>query len=99
MATIKRQELAKMSVEQLTAKKVDLQKELMKLNMQRTMGTTLENPGLVRATRKAIARIHTYLTQKNKKPVEKPAETKVTKKVTKKAVSQSKKPKEEKKTQ
>ncbi len=66
MAKINRKELAQLSVEQLKEKFIGLKKELMKLNMQRATGTPPENPGMIRATRKSIARIHTYITQKKK---------------------------------
>ena len=58
MATIKKQDLAQMNIEQLNAKSTELKKELMKLNMQRSTGTPPENPGMVRATKRAIARIN-----------------------------------------
>lgn len=90
MAVTKRKELAKMSVEQLNKQQVDLKKELMKLNMQKSSGTPPENPGLVKSTRKAIARIHTYLTQKNNQPKE---EKKVVKKLSSKTIKKEEKKK------
>ena len=91
MAVAKRKELAQMSLDQLDKQYTDLKKELMKLNMQKSSGTPPENPGLVRATRKAIARIHTYKTQKKKQSVE---EKKIVKKSNSKTIK-----KEEKKKQ
>ncbi|MBT3865992.1 50S ribosomal protein L29 [Candidatus Woesearchaeota archaeon] len=70
MALAKKKELAKMTIEQLDKQYTDLRKELMKLNMQKSSGTPPENPGLVKATRKAIARIHTFKTQKKNQPKE-----------------------------
>ena len=64
MAKVTNKELAGMSVDQLKEKYIELKKELMKLNMQRATGTPPENPGMIRASRKSIARINTYLTQK-----------------------------------
>lgn len=92
MTVMKSKELAKMTIEQLDKQYVDLRKELMKLNMQRSSGTPPENPGMVKATRKAIARIHTFKTQKMNQPKE------ATKKVVKKVTSKTTK-KEEKTTQ
>ncbi len=70
MTIAKRKELAQMTLDQLDKQYSDLRKELMKLNMQKSSGTPPENPGLVRATRKAIARINTYKAQKKKQPKE-----------------------------
>ncbi len=70
MVVTKAKELSKMTIEQLDKQYVDLRKELMKLNMQRSSGTPPENPGMVKVTRKAIARIHTYKTQKMKQAKE-----------------------------
>ena len=70
MALAKKKELAKMTIAQLDKQYTDLRKELMKLNMQKSSGTPPENPGLVKATIKAIARIHTFKTQKKNQPKE-----------------------------
>jgi len=80
MATIKKQDLAQMNIEQLNAKSTELKKELMKLNMQRSTGTPPENPGMVRATKRAIARINTYITQKEKTAKKESQSKKTTKK-------------------
>jgi ribosomal protein L29 len=72
MATIKKRELAKMNIDQLNTKNLELKKELMKLNMQRSTGTPPENPGLIRATKRTIARINTYITQKEKIKLKEP---------------------------
>ena len=66
MAIENKKEMARMSSEQLTQKYGELKKELMKLNMQRASGTPPENPGMIKSTRKAIARINTFMTQKRK---------------------------------
>jgi|TARA_Y100000310_G_scaffold206646_1_gene207068 ribosomal protein L29 len=91
MAIENKKEMARMSSEQLTQKYGELKKELMKLNMQRASGTPPENPGMIKATKKAIARINTFMTQrKNTKNKEKTTEKKEitveTKKVVKKVV-------------
>jgi ribosomal protein L29 len=85
MATVKKRELAQMTIDQLNIKNLELKKELMKLNMQRSTGTPPENPGLVRTTRRTIARINTYITQKQKQPKKVPeTKTSQSKKSTKK---------------
>ncbi len=91
MAKLSNKELSQMSVEQLKEKYIEIKKELMKLNMQRATGTPPENPGMIRASRRSIARINTYLTQKNiaktkeVKPVEKQQTKSETKQEEKKA--------------
>lgn len=87
MTLAKKKEIAKMTIDQLDKQYTDLRKELMKLNMQKSSGTPPENPGLVRATRKAIARIHTFRTQKKNKPKE------VVKKSSSKAIKKEEKKK------
>lgn len=64
MAVIKKSEFKQMDERQLTEKLGELNKEMMKLNAQRSSGTALENPGKIKAVKKTIARIHTALTQK-----------------------------------
>lgn len=65
MATLKKKELKALSDTALREKLQELQMELMKLSAQRAVGTTLENPGKVRAIRKLIARIYTFLHQRS----------------------------------
>ncbi len=82
-----------MNEQQLNGKLIELEKELLKLNGQRAMHTTLENPGKVKLIRKTKARIFTRLNEMklqavNKKPIEKQKETKK-----QEAKSQSSKPK------
>jgi ribosomal protein L29 len=86
---IKKKELAQLNIEQLGTKGSELKKELMKLNMQRASGTPPENPGLIKTTRKAIARINTYITQKENRSITEVKEKKVVKKVIKKVVKKS----------
>jgi large subunit ribosomal protein L29 len=63
---MKKKEIAAMSVEELKARLVELRKELMKLNTQVAAGTPPKNSGQVRAVKKNIARILTFI--KDKKP-------------------------------
>ena len=78
MAVTKNKELAQMDIPQLKVKYAELKKELIKLNMQRASGTPPENPGMVKATRKAITRINTYISQKeNTKTITKSKEEKL----------------------
>lgn len=57
-------EMTSMSKEELEKKEKELAYELMKLNAQVATGTNPKNPGQIRATKKAIARIQTALAQK-----------------------------------
>ncbi|MBS3140879.1 50S ribosomal protein L29 [Candidatus Woesearchaeota archaeon] len=49
--------------EEQKSKLVELRKELMKLNSQKSSGTTPENPGNIRKLRREIARVLTFLNQ------------------------------------
>lgn len=62
MAIIKKNEFKKMEKKQLLDKKVELQKEMIKVNAQLSTKTTPENPGRIREIKKTIARINTMLT-------------------------------------
>ncbi len=64
MAIIKKSELKQMTPEQMTIKLRDLKSELMKIRAQISTKTTLENPGRVRAVKKTIAKLHTFIHQK-----------------------------------
>lgn len=61
MSLIKKNELKQMNEQQLKGKLIELEKELLKLNGQRAMHTTLESPGKVKLIRKTKARILTRL--------------------------------------
>ncbi len=63
MALIKKSEFKKMEKKQLLEKKVEIQKEMIKVNAQLSTKTTPENPGRIREMKKTIARINTMLTQ------------------------------------
>jgi large subunit ribosomal protein L29 len=82
MAIIQRNELKKMSIEQLQEKKVELQKEMVKINAQLSTKTTPENPGRIKAIKKTIARIYTQVGE-IKRQAPKPAQKKQVKEVKK----------------
>ena len=52
-----------MDNKQLNENLKELEKELIKLNTQVSTGTTLESPGRVRAVKRTIARINTFMNQ------------------------------------
>ncbi|MEK6951002.1 MAG: 50S ribosomal protein L29 [Nanoarchaeota archaeon] len=60
------QELQQLSVEELTARRGEAQKELQKLRVKASMGVTPENPLKIKQTRKLIARIYTIINEKNR---------------------------------
>ena len=64
MALIKKNEFMNMSEEQLKEKLNQLKKELLRLNAQRAIGTTLESPGKIKLIRRTISKINTILRQK-----------------------------------
>jgi len=57
MAIIKKNELQNMSAEQMETKLGELRKELMRLNAQKSMGTSVENPGRIKAIKKTISKL------------------------------------------
>lgn len=65
MKSIKNKELSKLSVEDLTSKMAEVRGELMKANAQVAMKTTPQNPGMIKANKKMVARIITILRQKS----------------------------------
>ncbi|MEK6934488.1 MAG: 50S ribosomal protein L29 [Nanoarchaeota archaeon] len=64
MSIIKRNELKTLSKASIDEKMSELGKELMKLNAQRAVGTTIENPGKIKLLKRTIAKLKTA--QKNK---------------------------------
>lgn len=66
MAVIRMKEIKQMNSTQLKTKLMDFKKELMKLKAQSASGTPPQNPGQIRAIKRAIARILTFLNQKKK---------------------------------
>ncbi len=69
MAIIKKTEFKQMNEKMLNEKLNDLKKEMIKVNAQIAIGTIPEKPGRIKEIRKTIARINTYL--KNKQGVSK----------------------------
>ena len=66
MAVIRYKELLKLNDEEINKRLIELKKELMKLKAQVARGTPAENPGKIRALKRAIARILTFKTVKQK---------------------------------
>ena len=60
-------DLTKMSKDELTAKVIELRKELIKLNAQAATGTTQKNPRQIKTTKKYVARLLTALNTKESK--------------------------------
>ena len=65
MAIIRKNELQNIGVEQIEGKLKELRKELMKLNAQISMGTTLESPGKMKSIKKTISTLIFLLNNKN----------------------------------
>ena len=63
---LKNKEIASMSKIDLSAKLLELQKELMKHNAQRATGTTAKSTGQIKASRKTIAKILTVMNSPKK---------------------------------
>ena len=82
MALIKKNAINKMEKPQLLEKKIEIQKEMIKINAQLSTKTTPENPGRIRAIKKTIARINTRVTML-KKASQKPESQKKSKEVKK----------------
>jgi len=57
-------DFTKMSKDEITAKVIELRKELIKLNAQTATGTTPKNPMQIRTIKKNIARLFTALKNK-----------------------------------
>ena len=66
MAIIKKSDFVKYTKSQLEEKLVQLKEELLKLNAQRAIGTTLESPGKIKSIKRMIAKINTALNQEPK---------------------------------
>ncbi len=62
MAIIKKNELKQIPKDKIEERIKELNKELMKYNSQRAVGTAIENPGRIRELRRSIAKL---LTLKN----------------------------------
>jgi len=66
---VKKKELKQLDQAGLKSKLEDLKRDLMKINSQRSSGTSIENPGRIKHTKRTIARIKTYM--KNKEEIQK----------------------------
>ncbi len=64
MAKTRKSELKNLGIEEYGKKLAELKLELMRLRAQVSRGTPPENPGMIRAIRRNIARILTYKNQK-----------------------------------
>ena len=64
MSLIKKNELRNLNLPMIDEKMIELNKELIKLNTQRAVGTAIESPGRIRLLRRTIAKL---LTAKNTK--------------------------------
>lgn len=62
-----KQELRDLSEGELKSRKIELQKELLKMNVQVATGTNPQNSGKIRLIKKNVARIITLLKQKEDK--------------------------------
>lgn len=69
MAQIKKSEFNRYTQEQLKEKLIQIKEELLKLNAQRAIGTTLESPGKIKSIKRMIAKFNTAL-NKGAKPKE-----------------------------
>ncbi len=63
---MKRKEALSLDPSEYNVKLDELKKELVKLNAQSNAGTAMKNPGLLKQTKKNIARIMTAMNSKNK---------------------------------
>lgn len=66
MAIIKKSDFVRYTKAQLEEKLIQLKEELLKLNAQRAIGTTLESPGKLKSIKRMIAKINTALKQEPK---------------------------------
>lgn len=66
---MKKLELKQLSKDQLKEKLTELRRDLMRLNTQRSTKTIPENPSNIKNLRRNIARILTFMNQKNKQEV------------------------------
>ncbi|MBS3149417.1 50S ribosomal protein L29 [Candidatus Woesearchaeota archaeon] len=64
MVILRNKEIREMNNDQLNAKMLELNKELIKYKSQVAMGTLPENPGRMRCIKKTIARIKNKMNNK-----------------------------------
>ncbi len=60
MTVLRYKDLIKLNITEVDKRMIELKKELMKLNAQVSRGTPPENPGKIRALKRAIARVLTF---------------------------------------
>jgi|TARA_Y100000310_G_scaffold159627_1_gene159243 large subunit ribosomal protein L29 len=65
MAIIKKKELKQLNKSQLVKKLEELQRELIRVNTQKSTGTNIENPGRVKEIKRTIAKLLTKLNNEN----------------------------------
>jgi large subunit ribosomal protein L29 len=65
MAILKMAEIREMNEEELDRKLVELRSELAKQRAAMASGAGMENPGVIRAIRRSIARILTYMNEQS----------------------------------
>lgn len=66
MSLIKKSELKNLNNQSINERISEFNKELMKLNTQRAVGTAIENPGRIRLLRRTIAKLLTVQTMRSK---------------------------------
>ncbi len=66
MSLIKKSELKALNIQAIDEKVSEFNKELMRLNTQRAVGTAIENSGRIRLLNRTIARLLTVKTTKSK---------------------------------
>lgn len=65
MAILKMAEIREMNPEDIDRKLVELRSELAKQRASMASGAGMENPGVIRAIRRSIARILTYINEQS----------------------------------
>ena len=65
MAILKMAEIREMNPEEIDRKLVELRSELAKQRASMASGAGMENPGVIRAIRRSIARILTYINEQS----------------------------------
>ncbi len=65
MAILKMAEIREMNPEEVDRKLVELRSELAKQRAAMASGAGMENPGVIRAIRRSIARILTYINERS----------------------------------
>ncbi len=68
---MKRKELMDLNKAEYDSKLGELRKELIKLNAQASTGTAMKNPGILKQTKKNIARLLTLMNQNKSRETKK----------------------------